>query len=139
MLPKILKKNLQAGKYKTNIFRAKIDGAILAVINEVRVQTLPPAGVTFFHDRNETLIPTFFPFWTSLTSTNLHFFSLSKFASQPIESFQLRCTIQFSIIRFQFLRQKFQYTIAFCAISKASIWWNWSQGCILNRHQLHFH
>ena len=49
-------------KYKTNIFRAKIDGAILAVIKEVRVQTLPPAGVTFFHDRNETLIPTFFPF-----------------------------------------------------------------------------
>ena len=62
MLPKILQKHLQAVKYKTNIFRAKIDGAILAVIKEVRVQTLPPAGVTFFHDRNETLIPTFFPF-----------------------------------------------------------------------------
>ena len=35
-------------------------------------------------------------------------FSLSKFASQPIESFQLGCTIQFSIIRFQFVRQKLE-------------------------------
>ena len=54
------------------------------------------------------------------------FFSLSKFASQPIESFQLRCTILLSIIRYLFVRQKFWCIIVLCAISKALIWWNWS-------------
>ena len=49
-------------------------------------------------------------------------FSLSKFASQPIESFQLRCTILLSIIRYLFVRQKFWCIIVLCAISKALIW-----------------